>query len=479
MIATRRGALLRRGFRVAALAVSVQLLVAGSALAAAGDLDPSFGNGGKAITNVTSSGGILSTDTAADVAVQPDGRIIVAGRWFIPACCSGFAVQGFGTNGSLDSGFGFSGGQTTNTQPDGAEAIALQPDGRIVLGGSNGQGMGSDFTAARLLYPSGFYDGSFNASGFVAIGFFAEGGSLTERGRDLLVQPDGKIVMAGSAGAPQFGIARVNSVGGLDNGFHGNGLRVVDFDGDFDIAEAVGLDGTKLVVAGTTTTAGPPVVDRLAIARVDSSGLLDPSFGSGGKSQGGATEYPQGAKDLAVQPDGKTVVVGPGAGNFGIARIQANGSYDPSFGTNGNFPIGFGGNDTANAVALQPDGKVVVAGTDGDGFAVARLTPDGALDPTFGTGGRATVNFGGVDVAHGLALQPDGNIVVVGTTGTDFAIARLLGDPPAQVEDTPAQVGPMPQVGPPAKKCKKKKTGTKGAGAAKKKKCKKRKKKKR
>lgn len=468
--------MVRRGSCAAALAVSVQLLVAGSALAAAGDLDPSFGNGGKTITNVTSSGGVLSTDTAADVAVQPDGRILVAGRWFIPGCCNGFAVQGFGASGSLDPGFGFAGGQTTNTQPDGAEAIALQPDGKIVLGGSDGQGMGSDFVAARLLYPSGFYDGSFNASGFVEIDFFAEGGSLTEVGRDVLVQPDGKIVMAGSARDPQFGIARVSSVGALDNGFHGNGLALVEFDGDFDIAEAVGLDGTKLVVAGTTTTAGPPAVDRLAIARLHSTGLLDPSFGLGGKSQGGATEYPQGAKGLAVQPDGKTVVVGPGAGNFGIARIQANGSYDPSFGTNGNFPIGFGGNDTANAVVLQPDGKIVVAGTDGDGFAIARLTPGGALDPTFGTGGRATVNFAGVDVAHGLALQPDGKIVVVGATGSDFAIARLLGDPPAEVNPPqvgpPVQVDPPVQVGPPAKKCKKKKKGKKGAGAAKKKKCK-------
>jgi uncharacterized delta-60 repeat protein len=194
-----------------------------------------------------------------------------------------------------------------------------------------------------------------------------------------------------------------------------------------------------------------PVLEQLEVRLTPSAGALDPGFGTGGQVLtpiGGNAS----ASALAVQPDGKTIVVGTtdaggGGLNFALARYNADGTLDTSFSFDGIVATDFAGtNEIANAVALQPDGKIVVAGFTesasvvNDDVAVARYNPDGTLDNGFGTNGKVTTDFAGRnDEAFGVAVQADGKIVVVGGadlpapggTGAvdeDFAVARYNPD---------------------------------------------------
>jgi len=402
--------------------------------------------------------------------VQPDGRIAILGSTFVDNIGSitdtGWSVLRLSSTGAPD-GFGGPTFSEGSDPSNGANALALQPDGKLLLTGGSG-GMGGYETVARLT-TAGSYDTGFGNLGdghpFIDFGGVDGAGVGTDYAYDLVRQPDGSIVTAGFSDN-QFAIARVTSGGLIDNTFDANGRKRVDFSGTIDGATSVALSGSKIIAAGDTD-------GRFAILSLNSNGTPDASFGVGtGRSQSGVNELPTGANAVAVQPDGKILVAGPGGGNFGIGRVKTDGFYDPSFGpsANGQVAVDFGGNDVATAMALQSDGKILVAGTDGDGFAVARLMSNGALDPSFGTAGKATVNFTGVDIAHGMALQPDGKVVLVGETGpagatTDYAVTRLLGDPAPTVAP--------PAVTPPTKKCKKKKKHR--AASAKKKSCKKKK----
>jgi len=159
------------------------------------------------------------------------------------------------------------------------------------------------------------------------------------------------------------------------------------------------------------------------------AGTLDSTFGKGGRV---ITDFrtSAGAKDEVIQPDGKIVVVGISENKFSIARYLVNGELDPSFGKHGRMLTAIPGHDIciANAVALQADEKIVVAGTAGDDFAVVRYNPDGAIDTSFGTGGGTVTDFRhGEDAATDMVIQPDGKILVSGYTFTsygNFALAR-------------------------------------------------------
>ncbi len=408
------------------------LIAPASAAAAAGDLDTSFGVNGKLIQNIDFNV-VPSTDTAQDVVIQPDGRIVVVGSTFVfnePTISNaGFAVLRLTPDGMPDGSSGGFSVFSEGTPPgNGASGVALQPDGQILLAGSNGQ-MGSDFTAARISGSTGNFDATFGPpNGWSLLDFAGVDGATvgTDAPLDMVRQSDGAVVMAGYSDG-QFAVGRVDSTGAPDNSFDGNGRKRVDFAGTFDYATSVALSGSKIISAGY---AGDAPNQRLAILSLNSNGTPDASFGAGtGQSVNGIGEIPHGAESMAVQPDGKILVAGPAGGNFGVARVNTDGLYDPSFGVDGQVSVDIGGNDTPYAIALQPDGKILVAGTDGDGFALTRLMPDGSVDSTFGVVGRSTVNFGGVDEALGMALQPDGKIVLVGTNGSDFAVTRMLGDP--------------------------------------------------
>jgi uncharacterized delta-60 repeat protein len=262
--------------------------------------------------------------------------------------------------------------------------------------------------------------------------------------RALAIQVDGKIVAAGGKGRA-FALARYMHDGQLDGSFGTAGMVVTDFGvaraprcvelcGLGAAAVAIQGDG-KIIAAGGKGS-------EFALARYLPDGRLDPAFGSGGKvvTDVGARPktaveaiWQRGANALAILPDGKIIVAGAGRDEFALARYTPSGRLDRSFGRGGlvftRFQAGADPN-YAEALAVQPDGKIVAAGSSFTLFALARYTPNGRLDATFGTGGKALPNVLGddYDSAEAVAIDGSGKIVVVGSTGPRFpgaVVARL------------------------------------------------------
>lgn len=424
----------------------------------AGTLDTTFG----------SSGGVVidfgEEDEARALAIQPDGKIVVAGLLKRGLKEWGFAVARYHPSGTLDPSFGKAGKVIFALDYGAAYALAVQKDGKIVVGGTSGHSPPSwlhprgrsssytkNFTLVRLS-TNGKVDTKFGRAGMVATDFL--GGSDDEV-RDLALQADGKIVAVGRTvthgdrGRHDIALARYHGNGGLDRSFgtNGNGRVTTSFSGGFDEAEAVCIqeDG-KIVVAGSAM-GNPP---NFALVRYDADGRLDPDFGQAGKvttDLGQASLAPyfisstdDRARDLTIQEDGKLVVVGKSGSGIGedmaLVRYLPDGSLDTDFGYGGMTLTNIGGKANAgHAVALQPDGKIVAAGYANPGnmdFALARYLSDGSLDPTFGHGGIIATDFGGEsDIAYAVALQADGKIVAAGQTGfvssnPNFALARYI-----------------------------------------------------
>jgi uncharacterized delta-60 repeat protein len=283
-------------------------------------------------------------------------------------------------------------------------------------------------TSTAALAAPGDLDSSFGTpAGHARVDF---GGS--ELGGALVLQPDGKIVVAGTSdpgGNQNFALARLDANGSLDSSFATAGKFLLDFGGN-DGASGIALQGDGKIVAAGGSVAGPGAAN-FALIRLGSNGSLDGTFGQAGKAQVDFGGFDNG-QAVALQPDGKIVVAGysdAGSYNFAVARLDANGSLDSSFATAGKAVVDFGGVDFAEAMVLQPDGKIVVAGysqvNNNTSFALARLAANGSLDTTFGQAGKAVVDFGSSDEGHGLALQRDGKIVVVGSSRGNLVIARL------------------------------------------------------
>lgn len=265
----------------------------------------------------------------------------------------------------------------------------------------------------------------------------------------LAIQPDGKIVVAGSdsssATGADFGLARYNTDGSLDLTFGAAGKVHTDF-GSFSLITCIALQPDGKIVAGGDTTNTDTNTD-FALARYNNDGSLDSSFGSGGKVVTDFFRQPDFVAGLALQPDGKIVLAGDvststspssDAGGFGLARYNKDGSLDSTFGSGGKV-ITEGELIAAHAVIIQPNGKIIAAGlairnrSNGD-FALARYNSNGSLDSGFGSGGMVTTDFTPSDQAFALGLQSNGKVVVAGsaydaTKGSGFALARYdFGD---------------------------------------------------
>jgi uncharacterized delta-60 repeat protein len=170
---------------------------------------------------------------------------------------------------------------------------------------------------------------------------------------------------------------------------------------------------------------------RVAVARYNADGSLDSSFGNEGKMTTTFGSPPfDGLKEIAIQGDGKILLAGQADNDFGVMRLNADGTLDTGFGKSGTVKVDFsGGQDFVSGVVIQSDGKIVVAGGGGDGFAVARLNSNGVLDTTFGSNGKVTTDFGTpYDSGSDVALQADDKIVVAGIAASDFAVARYLSN---------------------------------------------------
>jgi uncharacterized delta-60 repeat protein len=229
------------------------------------------------------------------------------------------------------------------------------------------------------------------------------------------------------------------SAGGLDLTFGNQGKVETDFFGNVDVVSGLALqpDG-KIIAAGGA--AFPNNVGNFALARYNSNGGLDATFGSGGKVTTAFATSISSIQGVVIQPDGKIVAVGAADNNLALARYNSNGSLDPAFGTGGQVTTTISDAGVFNDVALQPDGKIVAAGTvttfqdSHERFLIARYNSDGSLDNTFGSGGTAITDFpGDSDRGNGLVITADGKMVVGGATFTtggisDFALVRYNSD---------------------------------------------------
>jgi uncharacterized delta-60 repeat protein len=429
-------------WKASLLATVVSLLAFTVVLAAPGDLDTTFGGDGRVISfPVPSNPG--RSDTVFGLEIQADGKIIAAGFSGVPSTAtSDFALIRYNTDGTLDSTFSADGRQITNFGGiDQAYDVALQPNGKIVVAG---QKCNNTFTICDVALAR------HNVGGALDITFSEDGKQTTDFGADdngafaVAIQSNGKIVAAGymwNGTDYDFAVYRYLANGTLDSTFSGDGMARFGFGAgrqDFAGGLVIQVDG-KIVVAGESGDVDY-VNNNFAVARLNPNGSLDTTFSGDGRqiTNMGGDDYAYG---VALQADGKIVVVGekgiPGISYFALARYNTNGSLDTTFNTTGRkvFSIVSGVDSVAVAVRVQANGQIVVAGRTGEAdfadFALVRLNSSGGFDTTFSGNGKATVDFGGDDYGRALALQTsDGKYVIGGFTadGTqrDFALARIL-----------------------------------------------------
>jgi uncharacterized delta-60 repeat protein len=422
--------------RLGSLLALFGLLAAGAVLAQDGDLDSGFGSAGRAVVDF---GG---TEVARGIALQQDGKIVLSGVTSAGGTGSAAALARLNADGSPDMGFGTGARVIASSGLENGEDVAVQQDGRILVAGGALQAGDRNLAVGRYL-PDGSPDASFGPGGLAVADFDSDSAATA-----VAVQDDGKILAAGSAGLGQFdsdfALARFNADGTPDNSFGFGGRVLADFSfGGRDTAwdMAVQPDG-KIVLAGESFH---PFVGVLsfALARFNADGTPDLSFGNQGQVLLDLAEFAS-AYSVALQADGRIVAAGSvssnnpqGPAGFCVARLNADGTPDTFFNSSGVVITDFGpGFDEARALGIQPDGRIVAAGpvsaagtTD---FGVVRYLPDGTPDPSFGTGGKALADFaGGADFANALTIQPDGGIVAAGQASAgDFGAARFTAGTP-------------------------------------------------
>jgi uncharacterized delta-60 repeat protein len=404
---------------------------------APGALDTSFG-GGKVIVPVGAS-----DDYAYAMAAQPDGKILLAGR--SAERLGDFAIVRLDRDGALDAGFGTSGKVTLdfNGAADIAYAVAVADDGKIVLGGTSTiTGKGNDFALVRLL-PTGAVDPSFGTGGKLVTDL----GGDSETIYALALSPDGKILaggdsnQGGTATGLDFALARYNPDGSLDAGFGTGGkvLTALAASGGRDSIYGLTLQDTggdlRIVAVGGE--------GDFAVARYLADGQLDVAFGAGGKITGVFGSIIGAARGVKVAADGKVVVAGHAGHDFALARFSLGGQLDTGFGTSGKVVTAMNPTnwDEAQGLAIDSDGKIVVAGwayeqaSSSGNFAVARYDGNGLLDSSFGGTGMVVTEIAAkskADQATAVLLQVDDRVPTVrllvagyaSSSNSDFAVAR-------------------------------------------------------
>ena len=386
-------------------------LAAASTIAAgqAGKLDSTFGQNGLFLDPFNGA-----TGSATAVAVQTDGKIVVAGEkgGQNTTAAKGIVVR-LTTDGKLDDSFGTAGvvsikfGSIDST----TDGMAIQSDGKIVV---SGHGIGAGNGLVARLDTDGSLDTTFGSGGFIVL--FPNGPG------PLVIQSDGKIVMAGGASG-KLALLRFTTSGQLDTTFGTGGVVALAFAGNLRLQP----DGKFLVAGGGL------------LARYNTNGTLDMTFWTAGQAATLASPA------FALQSNGDVVTAGGivtkaslngNFSGFGLSRVGTNGVIDAMFGTRGNVVTSFPGFQSASAssIVIQSNGDLVAGGTAASSnhasFALARYLSTGKLDTTFGIGGLVTTGFGATAAnISALALQSDGKIVAAGTDGAgDLVVARYLGN---------------------------------------------------
>ena len=350
-----------------------------------------------------------SQDSIADMAIQPDGKIVAAGL----ATSNSFGLARYLTDGTLDPTFSGDGKLMENFGSEAeATSVALQTDGKIVVAGTVGIGS-SDFAVAR--YGSdGTADPSFSGDGFAVIL-----ASTNPELASVAVQPNGAILVADGVTE----IIRLSSDGALDASFSEDGTLTLP--GGYR-----GVGGLALQADGKIVLVGTDFSERIFVTRLDSDGDLDATFSDDGKVTTAPAAFNSG-KAVAIQSDGKIVVAGSSGDaytdDYTAIRYQTDGSLDPSFSGDGIATADVGGFDIANSIAIQSDGAILVGGEEFGFFAVARFLPSGSLDSSFAGDGVLTdhPDYDG----RSVAVQSDGTILVGGdnaccASSSDFALSR-------------------------------------------------------
>lgn len=386
-----------------------------------GTVDTSF-NGGAQLTSVGEG-----EDYAFAMAVQADGKVVTVGRTSTAAGGRDIAITRHLRDGALDTSFGSGGKVVTAVAPgsgaDEARAVLVEPDGKIVIGGySDASGTDMDFLVVR-----------YNADGTLDTTFGDGGKTVTNigDGTDIVFtlarQPDGKIVAAGSAAfsqstAQDFALIRYNTDGSLDAGFGVGGkvTTAINTFGSNELIYAIVLqpvgDETRIVAVGGEGT--------FIAARYTSSGLLDASFGEGGKIRALFQSNIGSAESVTLTADNKIVIAGHIGHEFSLVQLNTDGTLDTAFGTGGKVvtPVSSTNWDEATAVVRQADGKLLVGGwvyegvsTNGN-FVVLRYNADGTSDAGFGTAGQVITPVApnaARDSGRALALQFDERVQTV------------------------------------------------------------------
>lgn len=388
--------------------------------------DTTFNGDGRLLVPFNLLGPLAGEDVATSVALQNDGKILVGG--YAQASLDGdydFAVARINFDGTPDLSFGNGGTTTIGFQAGGnfddrATGIDVAPDGKIVVAGwaTRSFSGNTDFAVVRLT-SSGSIDSTLSTTGKKLIAFNG-GGAGEDKATSVVVQPDGRIVLAGSAqvgkkGDFDFAVARITSSGLMDKSFAGSGKRTVAINlggNRRDEATSVDLQGTNIVLGGFATRDSLGNEDFAAV-RLLKNGNLDRSFSGDGRQTAGFDIGPtkqDRAFSIAPTTDGRLILAGTveisDGGNYdvGVVKLTPNGSLDPSFGENGlqliAVDITGDARDEGHAVTINPeDDSVTVAGTayhgdagDSEAF-VARLNFIGILDTLFANNGLAIISF--------------------------------------------------------------------------------------
>jgi uncharacterized delta-60 repeat protein len=407
-----------------------------------GTLDPNFGNGGIVITGPNGSG------VAKQAAIQPDGRIVAVGyggNLASPTSATDVLLARYEANGTLDATFGTQGLVITHIPgPSGNEFgydVALQPDGKIVVVGHKFEAH-AEMLAVRYL-TNGSLDPSFGVNGIVRLTPATESFA-----NSIALQPDGRILLGGltngATGPSSISVVRLQPNGSLDSTFGTGGLATIDASGNgtggtmFDLA--LQADGRIVVTGFVRPDPLLPEDTQLATARFTAAGLPDSTFGTNGVVRTNVGPQDDVGIALAIQPDGRVVVGGytrVADQEALVVRYTTSGALDASFGTGGIASLSLGVQNQARALIVQPDAKIVTAGLRGPDFMLARFTSTGTLDASFGTNGTlVTSTSTGRDEANGIQIPSPNTLLAVGMhdDGRGFALARYAATTPVTLK---------------------------------------------
>jgi len=439
------------------LVFGLGISVGGIVSATDGDVDPGFGADALALTGITDAG---DNPVGCKPVIQPDGKILICGsRVLNGSSGSDLFVARFNADGSLDSSFSFDGMATIDfdngTGQDLGNGIALQANGKIVVVGTTA---GADSSSANFAVASlnsdGTLDLAFGAgTGKTTIEFDLNAGSGADAASGVAIEPDGKIVIVGSASTPtgsDVAVGRLLADGTRDSGFNLTGKVTFGFalagaTAENDSATGVAVDSQGRIVLSATAVELSPESQRVfAAARLTPSGQLDADFHSNGRTtiafDPGTGVSGALATGLVIQRnDGAIVLAGlanssssatPNS-DIAVVRLLPDGSPDASFGIGGKTLVAYdlesSGQDLAFGVAQQSDGRLLLAGlsvgTPIQYATLTRLVHDGSLDPSFGAFGKKTYDF--------ALTTPDGQVFIGATfQGTQIIASGIAYAPP-------------------------------------------------